>query len=212
MFKIGDKVKFKKSSIDTGMIDATGEDVFAVVHVFPFASSSCVKTEIRITGYPGGWNADHFEHVKEIVMTNTDDAMNNTEEQEIKWEVGQEVWCILQGSGTVYDYAKEEYPVKVLFSSGEEDSYTQCGRMRSWDKNRTLFFSEPIVTAELFPPKKLFVPTLKKGDMVVVNTELGPLIHSVYGESETHLYCNGQDYTKKKIASVFKLGEEIKFN
>ena len=198
MFKIGDKVKFKKSSIDTGMIDAEEEDVFTVLHVSP---GHMILTEME-----EWWNAGHFEHVKEEIMNNTE------EDQEIKWEVGQVVWDVMFGQGVVTSFDKyEQYGVDVEFSKWGLKTFTVGGAFND-GANRTLFFSEPIVTAELFPPKKLFVPTLKKGDMVVVNTELGPLIHSVYGESETHLYCNGQDYAKGKIASVFKLGEEIKFN
>ena len=206
MFKVGDKVKFKKDSIDTGMIDATEDDVFTIFYV--------EKCYVMLKEQGSWWNVGHFEHVKEGIM-------NNTEEQEIKWEgsqidwqVGQTVWDVRYGKGIVDTLLAIpcQYPIGVVFTDGSTASYTSKGLNRCTDVYRSLFFSEPVVTAELFPPKKPFVPTLKKGDMVVVNTQLGSLIHSVYGESETHLYCNGQDYAKGKIASVFKLGEEIIFN
>ena len=72
MFKIGDKVKFKKSSIDTGMIDATEDDVFHVASVHNEHFGTLVKLE----GVISAVNISHLEHVKE-------ELMNNTEEQEI---------------------------------------------------------------------------------------------------------------------------------
>lgn len=199
-FKVGDKVKFKKSSLDSGMIDASEEDVFEISHA--------AKDHIFLKDVPSWWGIEHFEHVKE-------ETMNTNEEQVIKWEVGQEVWCILNGSGTVFNYTKEEYPVKVLFSSGEETSYTDCGRMRSWDKNRTLFFSEPKIEAELFPPKKAFVPTLKFGETVIAK-------HKTLKDREVFIICDEDEETVwsqdsmdgylKKAWNFYNLGEEIKFS
>lgn len=46
MFKIGDKVKFKKSSIDSGMIDATEDDVFNISHVAPSSKNVWIEEHL----------------------------------------------------------------------------------------------------------------------------------------------------------------------
>lgn len=199
MFKIGDKVKFKKSSIDTGMIDATEDDVFTILYV--------EKCHVMLKEQGSWWNVNHFEHLKEEIMQE-----QVVENQAIDWEVGQEVFCLLRGKGVIANTSHGgTYPVEVEF---EEDFeyYTRDGKYFDYHKNRSLFFSEPKIEAEKFPPKKTFVPVLKEGEMVVVNTVLGSIIHSVREETESHIRCNGQDYAKEKISGLYKLGEEIIFN
>ncbi len=213
-FKVGDRVKFKKSSVNTGMIDATEEDVFTVLYV---AQGHVMLTEM---GY--WWNIDHFEHVKDGAMTNTDDAMNNTEEQKIKWEVGQVVWDVRNGRGIVKEIGDDEYyPIYVVFDLTDlygdavSDTYTLDGRYVGTQKNRSLFFSEPVITAELFPPKKPFVPILKKGDKVVLTDSVADYVTEVVREEENHIYYKTEDgvvtFVNKNSVKVFKLGEEIKF-
>ena len=205
-FTVGDRVKFKKSSIDSGMIDATEDDVFVV--------ESCHKEHwgdlVKLFGMISTVNVNHLEYVKESAMTNTDDAMNNTEEQEIKWEVGQEVWCTSYGRGKI---VKVDSEVAVLMENGEYKYYNLEGKVYK-AINRTLFFSEPIVTAELFPPKKLFVPTLKKGDVIIVKLR-GGTVQMLVLEEETEAQIKGdlgQVWDKTSDAKFYKLGEEIKFN
>ena len=143
-------------------------------------------------------------------MTNTDDAMNNTEEQEIKWEVGQEVWCTSYGRGKI---VKVDSEVAVLMENGEYKYYNLEGKVYK-AINRTLFFSEPIVTAELFPPKKLFVPTLKEGDWILVEGTRGGQIfrREVREETEHSVICKGAGDFEKIGYTFTKLGEEIKFS
>ena len=210
-FKIGDRVKFKKSSIDSGMIDATEDDVFMVVHI-----NSSREVQIWITGYTGWWNIDHFEHVKESAMTNADDAMNNAEEQEIKWEVGQEVFCLLRGKGVVH----EIHNTGLYWSEGVDVYFTNHGVIRFkfngsiGDRfNRSLFFSEPKIEAEKFPPKKLFVPAFQKGDVVVVKWADTVRILILEQETERQVKGNcGKVWDKDTDVHFYKLGEEIKFN
>lgn len=207
-FQIGDRVKFKKSSLDSGMVDATEDDVFMVVHI---NSSREAQIQIWITGYPGWWNIDHFEHVKEGAMTNTDDAMNNTEEQEIKWEVGQEVWCTSYGRGKI---DKVDNEVAVLMENGEYNYYSLEGKMYK-AINRTLFFSEPKIEAEKFPPKKPFVPKLKKGDVIIYRQRGSSCSYVGVVEYEDHdsVALEDSDDSMYKHAFEFhKLGEEIKFS
>lgn len=210
MFKIGDRVKFKKSSIDSGMIDATEDDVFNISHVVPSSK------DVWIEGHLGWWSTEHIEHVKEGAMTNTDDAMNNTEEQEIKWEVGQEVFCLLRGKGVVTRVGAEgnPYPVEVDFEE-TFDRYTLDGKIFDEYGGRVLFFSQPVVTAELFPPKKPFEPILLEGDTVVVKrktlTETSALT-VVYEEEDAVWFLEDPDGYLKTAWDFYKLGEEIKFS
>lgn len=195
-FKSGDKVVFCKSSLESGMIDAKEYDVFEIMSVFGD------YVQVFIGEYLERFNQNHFEHVKE-------ETMNTNEQQIINWEVGQEVFCLLRGKGVVS--AVSPRAIDVQYSHGV-NVYDVEGKPALGSSLRTLFFSEPKIEAEKFPPKKPFVPTLKKGDTVVVNTYLGSICHKVNEETETHLDCNGQRYAKQKIISIFKLGEEIKFN
>ena len=70
------------------------------------------------------------------------------------FEVGQEVWDTVLGKGEVTRVDESfYYPIGVVFDDGDTADYTLCGEMHEQTK-RSLFFSEPVVTAELFPPKK----------------------------------------------------------
>ena len=211
MFKIGDKVKFKKSSIDTGMIDATEDDVFHVASVHNEHFGTLVKLEGGIYAV----NISHLEHVKE-------ELMNNTEEQEIKWEgsqidwqVGQTVWDVRYGKGIVDTLLAIpcQYPIGVVFTDGSTASYTSKGLNRCTDVYRSLFFSEPKIEAEKFPPKKLFVPAFQKGDVVAVKWADTVQILILEQETERHVKGNcGQVWDKDPDVHFYKLGEEIKFN
>ena len=203
-FKVGDRVKFKKSSLDSGMIDATEDDVFVVNGVMVENHKTCIQT----THERGEWyTVNHFEHVKEEVM-------NNTEEQEIKWEVGQEVFCILRGKGVVTEVLScTDYPVEVKFAD-TFDRYTLGGKIYTDHKGRVLFFSEPKIEAEKFPPKKPFVPVFEEGDKIIVvyNGDGGKNFITVMGELKDRVFANdGHTYLKDSYR-FYKLGEEIKFS
>lgn len=203
-FQIGDRVKFKKSSIDSGMIDATEDDVFVV--------ESCHKEHwgdlVKLFGMISTVNVNHLEYVKES-------AMNNTEEQEIKWEVGQEVWDVRYGKGIVDTLLAIpcQYPIGVVFADGGTASYTSKGLNRCTDVYRSLFFSEPKIEAEKFPPKKLFVPAFQKGDVVAVKWADTVQILILEQETERQVKGNcGQVWDKDPDVHFYKLGEEVKFN
>lgn len=206
MFKVGDKVKFKKSSLDSGMINATESDVFEVAH------SYVTHLYLKDAGLSlaGWWNVSHFEHVKGEVM-------NNTEEQEIKWEVGQEVFCLLRGKGVVCSILSKDvpYPVEVEFED-TFDRYTIDGRMYDDHKNRVLFFSEPKIEAEKFPPKKPFVAKLKNGDIVFVkHKNLYKECYTLevdYEDEDAVWFKNENEGYLKSAWNFFKIGEEIIFN
>ena len=271
-FKIGDKVVFCKSSLESGMIDAKEDDVFTV----QVQDNSIVYLKEQ----SGGYHHTHFEHyvekekevekklakvgdkirivaaestgdcykngdVLEVVATHAswvgvdvfiDDALGNFHVYHTEYEIvednqeddfvfteehiGMEVFCLLRGKGVISEvrkyYDDDHYPVEVEFGY-TADRYTSKGKIYDDHKTRVLFFSEPKIEAERFPPKKKFTPTLKEGDNVLLWTSEGclPLFVTVLKEEETKLYymhTNGQkDYASKDSIKIKSIGEEIKF-
>ena len=90
------------------------------------------------------------------------------------FEVGQEVWDIIFGKCEVVAIDEDDctgFPIHVRFESGKgNESYTKEGKFFAGRK-RSLFFSEPVVTAELFPPKKPSKSMLKVGDLIAIKDE-----------------------------------------
>ena len=135
------------------------------------------------------------------------------------FEVGQEVWDTVLGKGSVWGISMTSalYPVRVKFDNGLIESYNFQGKCAEKNK-RSLFFSEPTVTAELFPPKKTFKSSLNKGDLIAIKDEhcSDVVIVSFLKEDEERIhytYIDGQrGYLHKKNVSVYPLGEEIKFS
>ena len=134
------------------------------------------------------------------------------------FEVGQEVWDTVLGKGSVWGISMTSalYPVRVKFDNGLTESYNFQGKCAEKNK-RSLFFSEPTVTAELFPPKKPFKSMLKVGDVIVIKDEhySDAAIVSFLKEDDERIYytySDGEkDYSHKENVYVYHLGEEIKF-
>ena len=140
--------------------------------------------------------------------------------KQIDWQVGQVVWDVRNGRGIVKEISDDEYyPIYVVFDLTDRygdavsDIYTLDGRYVDTQKVRSLFFSEPVITAELFPPKKPFIPTLKKGDTIVAHNEMdrGAIVFKVYQEQEEYVQSVDGECLYKNIWEFSKLGEEIKF-
>ena len=70
------------------------------------------------------------------------------------FKVGQTVWCLIYGEGTIVDIGDNPHdtPVLVHFNSGYVNGYTLDGYM-DVGVNRALFFSEPKIEAQEFPSK-----------------------------------------------------------
>ena len=134
------------------------------------------------------------------------------------FEVGQEVWDTVLGKGSVWGISMTSalYPVRVKFDNGLTESYNFQGKCAEKNK-RSLFFSEPTVTAELFPPKKPSKSVLKVGDLIAIKDEhcSDVVIVSFLEECEERIYyayLDGQrGYLHKKNVTVYPLGEEVKF-
>ena len=134
------------------------------------------------------------------------------------FEVGQEVWDTVLGKGSVWGISMTSalYPVRVKFDNGLIESYNFQGKCAEKNK-RSLFFSEPTVTAELFPPKKPSKSVLKVGDLIAIKDEhcSDVVIVSFLEEGEERIYYEYLDgqrgYLHKENVTVYPLGEEIKF-
>ena len=146
------------------------------------------------------------------------DGVSAQEDSRVNWEVGQVVWDTAFGEGVVVSVEEyyTEYPVKVRFKNYSVEDYTKEGKIFK-DCKRCLFFSEPVVTAELFPPKKTFKSSLNKGDLIAIKDEhcSDAVIVSFLKEDEERIYYayndGEKDYSHKENVSVYPLGEEIKF-
>lgn len=144
---------------------------------------------------------------------------DNTEMSPIKieWEVGQKVFCLAYGEGVVHNIINGTlYPVEVNYGTTFE-KYTLDGKLFDSHKNRSLFFSEPKVTAELFPPKKPFTPVLKDGEEVYLVYLQGIVrgVYKVVSEHEDYVTVsdgsNQLDF-QKDVTTFRKLAEEVKWN
>ena len=144
----------------------------------------------------------------------SDDKATSLGSIQIDWQVGQEVFCLLRGKGfveSVDDNEGSPYTVGVDFGY-TFDKYTIDGKIYDDHKGRVLFFSEPVVTAELFPPKKEFVPTLKKGDVLVIKWVDTAQLLVVEQETERQVKGTcGLVWDKDPDVHFYKCGEEIKF-
>lgn len=199
MFKVGDRVKFVESSLASGMIDAKEGDVFTVKESY--------KRAVTLKELQGCYHVTHFEHVQEEVM-------DNTEEQEIDWQIGQEVWDCAYGKGTVESVSITDDEIHVLFERFNTSFNYDAEGVIYGGTCRTLFFSEPKIEAEKFPPKKPFTPTLKKGGLVVVKHKRleDKAILTVEQEDEDVVWFKERDEGYLKPAWIFfKIGEEVEF-
>ena len=137
-------------------------------------------------------------------------------EKPIEWEVGQVVWDTKYGKGVVVEADSlnfPKFPVSVNFERVGQRNYSADGKNGGAENNRSLYFSEPVITAERFPPKKPFTPILKEGDQVVVKTDWGEDgLYTVKEETECHIYFEERLVIlhKSNIKAIYKLGEEVK--
>lgn len=172
------------------------------------------------------WDSDWGKawlNVDKVTFEKDSKVEEQNTEQEIKWEVGQVVWDTSYGRGDVFAVFQEtEHTVgqlQVVFDSSPGfkvwynlDGSYQLGVVKS---GRTLFFSEPKIEAELFPPKKPFVPVLKEGDVVFVKHKNlykeSYTLEVSYEDEDAVWFKNENDGFLKTAWKFFKIGEEIKW-
>lgn len=125
--------------------------------------------------------------------------------EKIKWVVGQEVWDVRKGLGVITRLDNDlTYPVQVGFAGGFA-VFTIDGKYEESDKHRSLYFSEPAVSAELYPK---FVPTLI-GKRVVTGS--GEFI-SVRDETEDYVIAACGKRVRKDVVTFYEIGEKLKFD
>ena len=108
------------------------------------------------------------------------------------FEVGQEVWCLLNGKGKVTSIEPScVYEIGVIFPTGGEHYYTPEGFFDVQNVHRSLYFSEPAVQGAEKPP---FVPTLV-GKKVLVEISLTADLYfcDVVCETEDKIYVEGEE-------------------
>lgn len=201
--KVGDKIRIVAAEFANGCYK--NGDVLEVVA----AEQYCGGVEVLVAD-DKHFHVYHTEY--EIVEDNQEDDFVFTEEH-----IGMEVFCLLRGKGVISEvrkyYDDDHYPVEVEFGY-TADRYTSKGKIYDDHKTRVLFFSEPKIEAERFPPKKKFVPALNKGDEVIVKTHIDiDSLYTVEEETEDHVYFKEKAVIihKSNIKSIYKIGEEIKF-
>ena len=155
--------------------------------------------------------------VGSLVFLDVDEGHEPEQENKpIPWQVGQVVFCILRGKGVVSRITEsEDYPLEVDFFD-TFDRYTLDGKSYTDHKGRVLFFSEPKIEAELFPPKKKFVPTLKKGDVIAYRQRGTSFtgVGTVEWEDEDSVAIEEDEVAmmRKCAFEFYKIGEEVKWD
>lgn len=151
--------------------------------------------------------SESFELVEE------GDKMKDTSGVQDEFQVGDVVWCILRGRGSVTCVADKNEgktrPVEVCFGSSFS-WYTYDGKPNS-EHSRTLFFSEPKIEAAVTRP---FVPTLIGKKVVVESQSLGLLMAcTVTGETRAKVNVidgRGDNYRWQKvgISAIYEVSSE----
>ena len=198
--------KFEKWMIGKTVRDDEGDK--GVVTREHDKDDHCVWVEWKYIG-------EAWINVEFLVFLNAEEKHELSQENKpIPWEVGQIVWDVRYGKGVVSSVLEDNFPVKVKFDCGGYESYTLKGSFYE-SGTRTLFFSEPKIEAELFPPKKPFVPVLKEGDFVFVKhktlREEAYTFEVSYENEDTVWFKNESDGFLKSAWKFFNIGEEIKF-
>lgn len=133
--------------------------------------------------------------------------LKEKEVKEIKWVVGQEVWDIRFGKGVVVCVDFDDiFKIQVKFDACF-NTYTTEGMYDRNDKQRSLYFSEPVISADLYPK---FIPTLIGKRLMVSNGILFTI--EVHGETLTHIYSKDGLSYPKSTCSFYEIGEVVKFD
>ena len=121
-----------------------------------------------------------------------------------EFRVGDVVWDIVFGKGSVYKISEMAYySIKVKFENGFEKSFTPDGKIHE-DYNRTLFFSEPKIEASVTRP---FVPTLVGKRVVVLEYACYPQVFVVTWEDES-MFGNDAHECIKSNSTVYEVSSE----
>ena len=202
--KVGDRIRVVHADFDSSYSNG---DVGVIVQAPDTLSGAGIRFDNQ--QYETSTEGDYLHgHEYELIH-----ETSSATEEAIPWAVGQEVFCLLRGKGVVteFDSGCKAYPVRVDFESGHIGWYTYEGK-EEFNYNRSLFFSDPQIIADKLPPKKPFVPILKRGDTVVVKWVDTTQVLIVHEDTERQLKGScGEVWDKDPDVHFYKIGEEIKF-
>lgn len=129
------------------------------------------------------------------------------------FKVGQKVWCLLNGEGTVVstNNGGQSYPILVKFADNMEDTYTEDGKMGVGHVDRCLYFSKPVVTGDTEPP---FVPAFEVGEKLVLIHKkepavMGTRLITVKEESKDYVSGGHTLFFPKSAYDFYRLGEKV---
>lgn len=218
--EVGDKAKgFKFDSgtdgvgYDTEMDDYV-EEVGVVVDAY--TDSFVVQFPDSLEWmYPA--SLSHLAKIEESPReVSHEDSHIDWQGSQINWQVGQVVWDCAYGKGIVESVSLIDDEIHVQFERFNTSFNYDVNGIIYGGGSRTLFFSEPKIIAETKPPKKSFVPTLKKGTDVLIKSKYAaePTVWVVDLETEDRIYISngGRYYMKQDIEYVRILGEQVKFS
>ena len=113
-------------------------------------------------------------------------------------EVGDRVWCVLYGYGTVVGIEKSDYsyPIRVDFDGRDSSDFTLEGREYSDEEEPSLFFERPKFYKNKEYPKK---PRWR------ANTGESYFFINVTGK-----FCGDKDYRESIDNELFSVGNYFK--
>ena len=123
------------------------------------------------------------------------------------FEVGQEIWCLLNGKGKVTSIDPHcIYEIGVTFPIGQEIFFTANGFFDVDNKCRSLYFSEPVVQGAEKPP---FVPTLVGKKVLVETPHADDFLYfcDVISETEDQICDRDANWWMKKDVSIYEIQE-----
>ena len=120
------------------------------------------------------------------------------------FRVGDVVWDVVFGKGSVYKISEMAYySIKVEFENGFEKSFTPDGKIHE-ESNRTLFFSEPKIEASVTRP---FVPTLVGKRVVVKEPACYDVCIEIEFENQETFGGEGYQF-RKTLVEVYEVSSE----
>ena len=120
-----------------------------------------------------------------------------------EFKVGDEVYCLIYGKGVVENIEEgETYLVLVEFNNGNEEEYTEDGKLLE-DGNRTLFFKEVIIPKSAYNKQKR---RASKGDSYYFVNDIGEVCRMLdfMGRNENLKYNIGNYFSSEEEAKQSK--------
>ena len=135
-------------------------------------------------------------------VANAAQVQNEVKQDEFR--VGDVVWDVVFGKGSVYKISEMVYySIKVEFENGFEKSFTPDGKFHE-EFNRTLFFSEPKIEASVTRP---FTPMLVGKRVVVKEVTRYDVCLKIEFENQETFGGEGYHF-RKSLVEVYEVSSE----